>query len=82
MPENDAHVTIKDRNMMIEGVKNLRSSFLFSMAKNPHFKKNCGHRAGTTQAASIESVNLCEFVGVARGSFWRGGRLEAIDPIG
>ena len=47
-------------------------------------KKYCGSRAGTTEAAAIESVRLRlrRLVGVARGPLWRGVRLEAIGPIG
>ena len=45
--------------------------------------KNCGPRAGATQAASKESVNLRRLVrGAARGPLWRVVRLEAICPIG
>jgi len=44
--------------------------------------KYCGPRAGTTQAASIESVRLRRLVGVARAPLWRGARLEAFGPIG
>jgi len=76
------NVAIKERIMMIEGVKKRRSSFLFSMATSPTLRKHCGPRAGTNQTLSIESINLCEFVGAARGFLWRGGRLEAIGPIG
>jgi len=49
-------VTIKERIMMIEGIKKRRSSFLFSMATSPTLKK------GTTQTF----VWKCKFVGVAR----------------
>ena len=45
--------------------------------------KNCGPRAGITQAASMESVNLRGLVrGEARGPLWHGVRLEVIGPIG
>jgi len=38
--------------------------------------KICGPRSGAAQAASMESVSLRRFVGVARGPFMRGARLK------
>jgi len=61
--------------MVNEGVKTPQIAMHFDFRWSRALcSKYCGHRAGTTQAASTESVNLRSLVGVAR--------LEAIAPIG
>ena len=52
--------------MIKEGVKKTRNSRWFLLETGP-LPKNCGPRAGTTRAVSIESVSLRRLVGVARG---------------
>jgi len=80
-------VTIAERIMMINGVKNPRFSLWLWLAeakrkKNTCAIKNCGPRACTERVVSIELLSVSKFFGEARGPLRRGAPLEAIRPIG
>jgi len=74
---------IGERIIMINGVKIAQFTMIYNGNRPRRLKKNCGPRAGTTQAVSIESVKFAWGSGRRSvGPLWRGVRLEAIGPIG
>jgi len=71
---------VSSKERMLRAFKTAHFTFLLAMG--PTLKKYCELRVCAIQATSIASVSLRTFVSVARGSLWRGARLDAVGPSG